>query len=380
MARAPVLQEIEAQPESDRLEGFPHPRETRDLFGHAAAERELARAFASGRMHHGWLLSGPEGIGKATLAYRLARHALAAPEERDPFGDSLGVPDETAAARQILAQAHPGLLVLRRPWDAKAKRFATTLPVDEVRRLKSFLGLTGGEGQWRLVIVDTADDLNVNAANALLKSLEEPPPRALFILISSEPGRLLPTIRSRCRRLDLRPLAPPDLRRAVSAALLAAEKDGPKPDDWERLVQLSGGSVRRALQLFAGGGLELWADVERIFALLPKVDWAAVHTLSDGMAQAQHEERFTSFVELLLETLARLVHARAAGAADGAESQLAGRLIAPEALPRWAELWEALVREKADADSLNLDRKSFILGAIGRLEAVARGGGPAPRP
>jgi DNA polymerase-3 subunit delta' len=375
MARAPVLQEVEALPESDRLEGFPHPRETRDLFGHAAAERDLTRAFASGRMHHGWLLSGPEGIGKATLAYRLARHVLAHPHERDPFGESLAVADDTAAARQMLAQAHPGLLVLRRPYDTKAKRFATTLPVDEVRRLKSFLGLTGGDAQWRVVIVDTADDLNINAANALLKTLEEPPTRALFILITSEPGRLLPTIRSRCRRLDLKALEPPDLKRAAEAALLVAEKDQPKPADWERLVRLSGGSARRALQLFAGKGLELYEDVERIFALLPKVDWPAIHTLSDGMAQTAQEARFSSFLELLLETLARLIHVRATGQGEGADAQLAQRLITPEALPRWADAWEALVREKADADTLNLDRKSFIMGSIARLEAVAKGAG-----
>jgi DNA polymerase-3 subunit delta' len=372
MARAPILQEVEATPESNRLEGFPHPRETRDLFGHAAAERDLARAFAGGRMHHGWLLSGPEGIGKATLAYRLARHVLSDPADRDPFGESLAVREDSPAARQILSQAHPGLLVLRRPYDPKAKRFATTLPIDEVRRLKSFLGLTGGDAQWRVVIVDTADDLNINAANAVLKSLEEPPARALFLLISSEPGRLLPTIRSRCRRLDLRALETPDLKRAVDAALLAAEKDMPKPGDWERLATLANGSVRRALQLFAGGSLELYDEVERIFALLPKVDWPAVHTLADSMAQAAQEERFASFVDLLLETLARLIHARALG--EGPVLALAQKLITAETLPQWAESWETLVKERADLDALNLDRKSFILGAVARIEAAARGG------
>ena len=169
----------------------------------------LAEAFASGRMHHAWLLAGRAGIGKATLAYRLARHVLARPDERDHSGKSLEVPTDSAAARQVAALSHPGLLVLRRPYDTKSKRFVSAIPVDEVRRLKSFLGLTSGENAWRVVIVDTADELNLNAANALLKSLEEPPRRALFMLVASEPSGLLPTIRSRCRRLDLQPLAGP---------------------------------------------------------------------------------------------------------------------------------------------------------------------------
>ena len=373
MARAPILQEVEALPEADRLEGFAHPRETRDLFGHASAEQALAEAFTSGRMHHGWLFSGPEGIGKATLAYRLARHVLASADERDPFGHSLAVPETCSAARQIAALAHPGLLVLRRPYDTKSKRFAASLPVEEVRRLKSFLGLTGGEGQWRVVIVDTADDLNINAANALLKSLEEPPARALFILITSEPGRLLPTIRSRCRKLDLKPLGEADLKRAVDAALLSAEADAPAPAQWPRLARLADGSVRRALQLFSSGGLDLYDEIEGIFARLPKVDWAAAHTLSDGMAQAAQEQRFAAFFDLLLELLARLIHARATGWGEGEEMALAQRLIAPEAVPRWATLWESVVKDRSEAEALNLDRKALILGVLGKLEAAAKG-------
>lgn len=372
MARAPVLQEVEALPEADRLEGFAHPRETRDLFGHGEAERDLARAFASGRMHHGWLFAGPEGIGKATLAYRLARHVLAAPEERDLFGESLSVPDDCAAARQITAMAHPGLLVLRRPCDPKTKRFAASLPVDEVRRLKSFLGLTGGEGQWRVVIVDAADDLNLNAANALLKSLEEPPVRALFILVTSEPGRLLPTIRSRCRKLDLNPLGEADLTRAVSAALAMAEKELPGAGQWPQLQRLAGGSVRRALQLFANGGLDLYAEIQKIFALLPKVDWTGAHSLADGMSQVAQEQRYAAFLDLLMELLARLIRARTTGEGEASDLALARRLIGGDAVPAWATLWGALVRERNEAEALNLDRKSLILGTFAKLESLGR--------
>ncbi len=157
MARAPALIEAEAIPEADRLDGFPHPRETRILLGHETAEAELAVTFARGRMHHAWLLAGPAGIGKATLAYRFAAHALASPMERDPSARSLVVPETSAARRQVIAMAHPGLLVIRRAYDAKAKRIPATIPVDEVRRLRAFVNHTADMGHWRVVLVDQAD-------------------------------------------------------------------------------------------------------------------------------------------------------------------------------------------------------------------------------
>jgi DNA polymerase-3 subunit delta' len=379
MARAPAVQETEAPPEADRLDAFPHPRATRALFGHESAEADLAQAFAGGRMHHAWLLAGREGIGKATLAYRLARHVLARPDERDAFGQSLEVAPESTAARQVAALSHPGLLVLRRPWDVRAKRFAGSITIDEVRRLKSFLGLTAGEGAWRVVIVDAADDLNINAANALLKALEEPPTRALFLLVSSEPSRLLATIRSRSRRLDLAPLAPAPLQRAVAAALAAADMEMPPDNDWARLQRLAKGSVRRALQLSASGGLELYERIEAVLAALPKVDWTAAHALSDQLALAANEQRFEAFYDLLLDTLARLAVVRTRGqgeqGGEADERALAARLMPEHRLSAWATVWEQVLRDKTEAQELNLDRKALILGAFAKLEDVARGGG-----
>ena len=284
MARAPAIQEAEALPEADRLEGFPHPRETRALIGHEAAERELAEAFAGGRMHHAWLIAGREGIGKATLAYRLARHVLARPDERDPPGRSLEVGAETdggAPGARAVASGAPGAAPALRP-TRQALRGQHPRST-RCGGCKSFLGLTAGEGAWRVVIVDAADELNINAANALLKSLEEPPTRALFLLIASEPSRLLPTIRSRCRRLDLPPLAGEHLRAAAEAALAAAGMEPPQPPQWPLLERLAEGSVRRALQLAGSGGLELYERIESILTALPKVDWPAVHTLSDQL-------------------------------------------------------------------------------------------------
>ena len=374
MARAPAVQEIEELPEADRLDGFPHPRATPNLYGHETAERALATAFASGRMHHGWLVAGPEGIGKATLAYRLARHILADPAERSP--DTLDIAPDTRAARQVLALSHPGLLVIRRAWDPKTKRFPATIPVDEVRRLKAFLGRTADAEAWRVVIVDRAEELNVSAANALLKSLEEPPPRTVFLLVSSAPGRLLVTIRSRVRTLDLAPLADEPLRRAVAQAFAASgdevESAAPAPSDWDRLARLAEGSVRRLLSLHAAQGLALHDRLSAILNGLPTVDWGAVHALGDELAGQAAEQRYELFFELLMGAIARLVDAEARGEGAPAEIALARRLIGPARLATWAGLWERVAADKAETAALNLDRKALILDVFSRLEAASR--------
>ena len=372
MARAPAVQEIEVAPEIDRLADFPHPRETKALYGHQAAELELASALASGRMHHAWLLTGAQGIGKATLAYRMAAAALAEPEERDVLGGTLGVSPETVAARQVRALSHAGLLVLRRQYNLKDKRFPQSISVDEVRRLRSFLGHRGGNGAWRVVIVDTADELNINAANALLKSLEEPPARTIFLLISSEPGRLLPTIRSRCRALKLDPLGSADLGRAVGQALNAAGKDLPTGEAMAVLSRLADGSVRRILSLEAGGGLALYEQIYALLGGLPAVDWGKVHQLSDTLSGNAAEVRFELFFDLLLELLARSIRAGATGEGEAADLRLAQHLAGPERLATLAEVWETVAREKADAVALNLDRKTLILRTVSRLEATTR--------
>lgn len=372
MARAPALQEIELEPEADRLAEFPHPRQTLELYGHSGPEGLLAEAVAGGRMHHGWLIGGPEGIGKATLAYRLAKHLLAAPSERDPFARTLAVASETRAARQVVALSNPGLLVLRRPYDSKTKRFAASIPIDEVRRLRSFLAHAADEGTWRVVIVDTADDLNPNAANALLKSLEEPPSRTVFLLLTSEPGRLLPTIRSRCRTLELSALGSQDLRRAVTAAFAAGEASPPGPDDWLRLEELAEGSVRRALTIASSGGVKLYERVLGLVTALPRVDWGLVHALADELAGAAAEQKFEAFYDFLCGLLARLVRARATGQGREADLKLAEKLIAGQALPAWADAWSAILADKAEAMTINLDRKTLILATVSRLEQLSR--------
>jgi len=376
MARAAAT-EIEELPEADRLKGFPHPRETKKFFGHVRAERSLAESLSEGRMHHAWLLSGRRGIGKATLAYRFARAALAEPHERAADRSSLEIAEDTRASRQVRALSHPGLLVLRRPYDEKAKRFATSIPIDEVRRLRSFLSHSAGEKAWRVVIVDEANELNVNAANALLKSLEEPPARAVFLLISSAPGQLLPTIRSRCRALALQPLSSADLQTAATQAFEAAGIETPDATSWPALLRLAEGSVGRLLSLQGAGGLELNALIGKLVASAPRIDWRAVHALSDELQPTAAQARFELFYQLLLDYLARLIRAQGAGEGEKQDREAAARLIGEGRLASFAALWERIGREKTDALALNLDRKALILETFADLAAAAEDRKPA---
>lgn len=360
-------------PESDRLGEFPHPRETAALIGQDAAERAVFDAFMGGRMHHAWLLTGPKGVGKATLAYRMARFVLrhGLPELAKQAGATdLFVPEGDPVFRQVAAQSHPNLLVIRRPWDDKAKRLKTVITVEEVRRTASFFGMSAGAGGWRVAIVDAADDMNVNAENALLKILEEPPARGLFILVSHQPGRLLPTIRSRCRTLALKPLADADI-----ADILAA--NGAEANDEERaaIARLAEGSAGRALSIAAGGGLDLYKDLVALLRNLPRLDVKAVHALADKVGRRGADEAYETFVELLGDWLQRLVRC-GAGAGAGpdlvaGEGAAMARLAGAAGLDRWVEVWEKIGQTVARAEALNTDRKLVILNVFSLLESVA---------
>ena len=286
--------------EPDRLEGFSAPREVDRLFGHEAALAEFADALGSGRMHHAWLIVGPEGVGKATLAYHFARMVLAAAGERQ------SIDGEHPVFRKVAALSHPNLLVIRRAWNEKSKRYAQMIGVDEVRRLRAFLGTTAGEGSWRVVIVDRADELNQNAANALLKALEEPPTHTLFLLISSAEGRLPVTIRSRARTLRVSALGQEDLTNAVRAAL---DRDEQEVDakTLATALALSEGSVRRALELVSSEGIELYAEIAAALAALPEIDGARLHRNVERLAGMADTERLDLYLALLLGLIERLI-------------------------------------------------------------------------
>ena len=353
--------------EPDRLAPFSSPRQVDRVFGHDEAVAEFENAFRSGRMHHAWLLVGPEGIGKATLAYRFARTVLAQAEAGEDLRE---VHAEHPVFGKVAGLAHPNFLLIRRSWVEKSKRYSQWIGVDEVRRLRAFLGNTAGEGGWRIVIVDRADELNQNAANALLKALEEPPPQTLFLLISSAEGRLPVTIRSRARTLRVAGLGPEDLERAVRAAL---DRDEQQADAkmLSQALNLSQGSVRRALELVSGEGIGLYEDILATFASLPELDGARLHKQVERLSNVGDAERLELYLALLLGVIERLVRSGATGEDLGDEERkLANRLVSKANLAEWADAWEVLSKARAEAFALNLDRSLLVLDAWFRLQKL----------
>jgi len=334
-------------PEVDALPGIPLPHERDRLIGHGKAEQTLLEAYRSRRLHHAWILGGPKGIGKATLAFRLARFAVAHP---DRFGSEaasrsdLHVPEDHPAARQIKAGGHPNILHLRRPWDDKSKRFKSELPVDEIRRTVSFFGTTASATAWRICIVDAADDMNVSSANALLKILEEPPERCLFLVLSHAPGRLLPTIRSRCRRLDLAPLETAEIASGLQELAPASVPSG---DDLEEIARTADGSLRSALTLLSGDGLAIAKGFRQLAETADRLDLAAVHALADLVAARGQTDNWESF-QHIAETW---LHTRMRQALENGVPNAFGHV----------ELWERTKRSIGESDALNLDRKQVVL-------------------
>ncbi len=353
-------------PEADRLADFPHPRHTVELFGHESPWQDFQDAAQSGRLHHAWLLSGPAGIGKATFAYQAARMLLAEGGAGDLGGEQ--------AARLIANRSHPRLLVIRRFHDPKTKKFTTTIPVDEVRKLRPFVGKTAEAGSWRVVVIDSANDLNNAAANALLKVLEEPPRQTVFLLVTPQPGRLLATIRSRCRTLAFEPLKSGAFSKALNQALLAREEGVQttlSPDRTMHLEQIAQGSVGRALVLADQDGEALIKRIDGLMASLPNINWPDLRTFAEDVSRPGQDQKFQLATDLILQRIVTLTKTQVTGVGSNDDIALASRLISSGTVASWAELWERGVRERAETLSLNLDRKSLILSIFSRLAKAA---------
>jgi len=324
------------------------PREVFDLIGHEAAETAFEATRARGRLHHAWLLTGPEGAGKATFAFRAARRLLGAPA--DPAYGILGASPDHPVSRQIIAHSHPDLLVLERLGeDGKIRK---VIPVDEARQLSEFFSKSPASAPHRVAIVDAADDLNVNAANAILKTLEEPPPHGILLMVSHSPGRLLPTIRSRCRRLAFQPLS------LEAAAAFVREREDVNAEDALRLAKMAGGAPGRAWALFHAGAIAIDDAARALLEGLPRLDEAKALAVADRFRGAEGQAQFN----LLIDRLSERVHAFS--------TERAGQGIG--GLDRWAAAWETLQRLSREVEAVNLDRTDALFTALGELRQAAR--------
>ncbi len=355
---------------------WPPPWRSQRLVGHDEAEKTMLTAQQSRRLHHAWLLTGPRGIGKATLAWRFARFLLCGQQQGGLFGDgpeNLVVAADAPGRALVDARSHPDLFHLRRSLNPDTGRMRAEIAVDDVRGLGAFMHMTPAMGQWRVAIVDSADEMNRNSANAVLKILEEPPPNAVLLIVAHTPGRLLPTIRSRCRRLALQPLAGETVVR-----LLGDYAPATKPEERIALARLAEGSIGRALELAGAGSLELYRELVEVLATLPEIDMPRLHAFAERFAKRGEEANadWRSLNYLFDGWLKGLARHWALGTEAAAivpsESGLNGRLLAAASLDRWMEAWEKVAHLLSRADAVNLDRKQTVLGSFLALQTAMR--------
>ena len=351
--------EDEEVPESDALADAPHPRHAPALVGHKAAEAEMVKAYRSGRIAHAWLIGGPRGVGKATLAWRFARFALANPDpnaEAVRRADDLSVDPRSQTARLLASLAHPDFALIRRAWLPDKKRFSTDIQVEHAREALQVFQMSAAFGGWRVCIVDCAEDLNRSSANALLKMIEEPPQRSLILIVSHRPGRVLPTIRSRCRRIKLDPLTADEIAAAIVA--LGPPWSEADPGAVAQAAARANGSVRETLMRLAPDAEGVSALIDSTIARLPRPDPRAVLKLADALAdRAGAAEAYDAFHRELYEWLAGYA-AQTASSAERAE-ELGG-------------LWDRIRQAARDTEAMNLDRRLHVLATFAEIAAADR--------
>ncbi|MEP5728510.1 MAG: DNA polymerase III subunit delta' [Sulfitobacter sp.] len=363
-------------PQPDRVDGALHPRDTADLIGQDTAQAAFLDAFNAGKLHHAWLLTGPRGVGKSTLAWRIARFLLATPSDEGgmfaaPTPTTLDIDPDHPVARRIASGGEGALKAVTRSINPDTKRMRKQIVVDDIRALNGFFQMSAADGGRRVVIVDDADEMNVNAANALLKMLEEPPERAILLLLSHQPSSLLPTIRSRCRTLRLGTLNPDQMSQALGASGVAVDGDP------AALATLSGGSVGGALRLSLMRGLTIYAELVALMATLPRMDRARAIKLAEAAATRGAEEKLNLLFTLVDLLLSRLARTGATGTppdvqAAPQEAEILARLSAtPYQGRKWADLAQEVSARAQHGLAVNLDPAALVLDTLQKMAECA---------
>lgn len=342
--------------EPDRFPGTPHPKDQFTLVGHKNGEEAFIESFKSGKLHHAWLITGAPGIGKATLAYRVARYILAHGAQAPSEGQGLALSPDHPVSRQVSALSHPNLVVLRRTLSPDRKTMPTVISVDVARKGMSLFETTAADGDFRICIIDSADDLNLNSANALLKMVEEPPPNSLFLFISHAPQRLLPTIRSRCRRLALQPLSLNETAGIITS--LGEPFSSVRGTTLQSALTYGEGSVRKTLEMLDDSRAAIIAKVNGILHDLPIVDTQRVMTLADSLAQRDAAPEFNLAMECVERWVTAKLHAPAS--------------VNVRTLAQLVEICEKLNKTMREVDVYNLDRRPLVLWLFDELAQIIR--------
>tara|TARA_B100000963_G_scaffold2595_1_gene2037 strand:+ start:730 stop:1869 length:1140 start_codon:yes stop_codon:yes gene_type:complete len=368
---------------SDQIEGYPHPKVTKNLFGHQTAEQEFINCFKSGKFHHGWLITGSKGIGKATFAWRVAKFLLTQPtdgqEKNSLFDNSenkqiaVDAHLRNVITARILAESEPRLAIIRKSYDEKRKTFRSSIRVDEIRHLKSSFSLSVTDGGYRVAIVDCADDLNINAANALLKTLEEPPKNTVFLLICHNVHSLIPTIKSRCRELRLNSLADSDLVNALKQINLTIPEQ-----DSEIYSLLGSGSVGNSIRLIQHDGASIYRILLSFLHQLPDLNGFELEKFIATFLGNKNKNRLELLIELLSVTVARISKAGIVGRNSSYyfltdEKEIFTKLCPDlNSAKKWAQLAQTQSERLKDGLAVNLDPGSMILDTFFQIEDCAR--------
>jgi DNA polymerase-3 subunit delta' len=364
VARTMAPKTLETVPESDRFGDTPHPRESYNCFGHAETERHFILSYMAGHLPQAFIVGGPPGVGKATLAWRLARFLLANPDPAAAAGEArtdLFVAPDHPVSRQIAAMAHPDLVLLRREWNPETKKHYTQIQVDDVRRAIHMFQQAAGRGGYRICVLDCAEDLNPHSANALLKLVEEPPPRSLFLIVAHRPGQMLATLRSRCQKIFLKPLAATDIAHIVAA--LGPPWSAAGEAKVEAAIARAHGSIHYVLRLLDDRGIEFDTNLGRMLDDLPRIDWSKVHALADRVTARNNGNDY----ETMLAAIDTWLDARVRRGARTSPGDRA-RGLAPYSL-----VWEKLSEAARETETFNLDKRPFVLSLFADLAAAARG-------
>lgn len=329
------------------------PKSNTHLFGHSQTQEMLIREFRAGRLAHGLIFSGVKGIGKATLAYHFARMLLSGRED-------MNLPETSPIFARIIANSHTDLLVVEPAYDEKKEEYATEISAEIAREIPKFLSLTPAEGAWRVVIIDSADVLNDKSANAILKILEEPPKQTILILIAHNVGRLLPTIRSRCRVVSLKPLSYDDFSQAVRLSVL--ELYG---EELAMLAVMSAHSVGVALELHEKGALKLYNETLDLISSAQKLDNQAVlkfcEQIGSGKKAHGNWQLFMHITLCILERITKQAAGVESQKISDAETQKLQKIASLHNAEIWAEKWQQAGEEFQIAQKFHLDYKQVAL-------------------